>query len=363
MRISFSISTLSIALCAVFVYLLTASSAYAQCPVPAASGGVKVNHAVCAPAGPGPCSGNPKAPGKDMCPCAISGTQGGSVTGQCMAGCCMRVSETSAQSAAQQGGFDPSQILGALQSLLMMGGGGGGGGGSAYMPPTYDSGSSILDDNLLSFDTGNILDSVNDFVFGGGNTAQDDTNDAVQQTGTSADGSVDPDAPVQEGDTVTTTYEYTETVADNPLVGDGLESETFVEATDGDDFIIGDGSDFDDDFFGADLDASDGTSEGGLGLSRELLEAQGLIEASRLGATSDTHAGSLKVPYESLTPAEIRSLQDYHSSAVAVSGRLSPFEGTQTAGEVVADTEPGFFGKIVSFFASLLGLGAPQQTQ
>lgn len=345
-------------------FLVGVGQAYAQCPVPAASGGVKVNHAMCQPAGPGPCSENPKKPGKDLCTCTVSGTQGGNVKGICQSGCCMRVSETSSADAAKAGGLgalDPSKIMEMLQKLMQGGGGGGGGGGEPPTNPAFGEGESILDNSFLNFDTGSVLDTVNDFIFGGGN----DSNETTQNTTTNNDDTTgqqgdtaNENAPGQEGDTVTTTYEYTEAVADNPLIGDGVESDTFAAANDDDDFFIGDNSDFDDDFFGAGLDDSDGSSSAG-GLSREFLEAQGLLEASRLGADGKTHSGSLAIPYESLTPAEIKSLQNYHSSGVAVSGKLSPFENNTAGNNSTGSGEKGFFSKIVAFFANLLGLGAP----
>jgi len=349
---------------ALFAVLAFTQTAYAQCPTPSASGGITVNHAVCIPAGPGICTDNPQEPGKDGCPCSVGGTQGGSVTAICMTGCCMRVSETSSSDAAQAGGLSQlGQMLSqALQQLMGGGGGGGGGGSQPYTPPDYGT---QADDNLLSFDS-SLLGNLSDAIFGGDNNSNDNTNSQNQNNNgtTNGDGSGTgggTNEPGQEGDTVTTTYESTGTEGEDSQGSGSTPTDSTTSSVEGD--LNGDGylDDFERDYLSASLDPSDGSVSVGSGISLELLEAQGLLEAYRLGTLGgkETAKGSLSVPYESLTPAEIRTLQDYHSSAVAVSGKLSPFQegGANTASETQGD---GFFKKVARFFAALLGFGPPQ---
>ncbi len=120
-------------------------------------GSVTVSHSVCTPPGPGRCTGDSKKPGKDFCPCPVSGTQGGSVTAICYQGCCRAISATAPGGALS--GMSPSQqsllgILGqGLQQFLgqMMQGGGGDGG---YSYPDYGYGEnnyeSVTDTDLPS---------------------------------------------------------------------------------------------------------------------------------------------------------------------------------------------------------------------
>lgn len=307
------------------------------------------------------------------CPCVVSGTGGGSVKAFCSASkpCCEYGGSTSASSAAAQGGM-LGQLMQMLQQLMQ--GGGGGGGGDMPPPPNFDYGTGGTDDNLLDIDP-NLLGADDDFnldaVFGDGDDG-DGTEVITDENGntgidTDGDGTVDEPAPGQEGDTVVTTYEYAEAVGDNPIVGDGIESDTYASATDNEEFgFDADTSEFDADFAGAYLDPSDGTVAGPA-LTLEELEAAGLLEAYRLGATGETHSGSLTVPYESLTPAEIRSLQDYHSSAVAVSGKLSPFQGNPLSNEQYDRAHEGegeqgenILSKLIRFLAALFGVGPPQ---
>ncbi len=97
-------------------------------------GSVSVSHSLCAPPGPGKCTGDPKKPGKDFCPCPVSGTQGGSVTAICYQGCCRAISASSpgeALSGLSQGQQSLLGVLGqGLQQFLgqMMQGGGDEGG-------------------------------------------------------------------------------------------------------------------------------------------------------------------------------------------------------------------------------------------
>jgi len=326
------------------------------------------------------------------CPCTVAGTGGGSIKAICSATkpCCERVSETSADSAIKDatqglgsqlgsglGGGIMEQLMGMLQK--MMGGSGGGSGGGGGDPYNSDE-NTPAEDNLLAIDPNLLSDEnlgLDNLIFGATDTTTTNTedttgtvvnNDTGGEDNTNTGTTAGDNAPAQEGDTVETTYENLETVGENPIVGDSIQSDTYVEASDDEVDLFSDPSNFDEDFFGANLDYGDGTTASG-GLSQLQLEAQGLLEAARLGASNDTHSGSLTVPYESLTPAEITSLQDYHSSAVAVSGGLSPFTGNPLSNEQYnsgdesgegAQQGTGFFQKIANFLASLLGLGAPQ---
>ena len=101
-------------------------------------GAVSVGHASCKPAGPGRCTGDPKHPGKNLCPCAVSGTQGGSVQAICWQGCCRAISATDAKGAIENSGLTQDQLqglgmltrsLGGLLKQFMGGSGSGSGGG------------------------------------------------------------------------------------------------------------------------------------------------------------------------------------------------------------------------------------------
>lgn len=363
-----------IAFLLLFTFNLQLANAATGCPAPAAQGGISVPHSKCVPPGSPP-------KGKDGTSCIPTG-QVGTIEGKCLQGCCMYVSSSSADDAAKAAGLDPSSLMGGgmekimeMLKQLMSGGGGGGGGGGT--PPEEEK--EADKDNLLAIDPSLIstddlgLDSL---IFGATNTdagtkskeaqVNNDTGGTNDTTGT---GTNDTTAPAQEGDTVETTYENLETVGNNPIVGDGVQSETFIGAGGDDvDLFGGEGDSFDADFFGANLDFSDGENNSTNGLSRLQLEAQGLLEAARLGADNETHSGSLTTPYESLTTAEIQSLQDYHSSAVAVSGSLSPFQGNPLSNEQYNSEDEdgegsegvGIFQRVANFFASLLGFGPPK---
>lgn len=336
---------------------VTVTPAHAQCPAPAEQGGISIQHAACMPAGPGRCSGSPKKPGKDLCVCKISGTQGGSVTGMCKAGCCMYVSSTSAGDAIKQAGGGllgqlGQQLFSKLLEQLM--GGGGGGGESGGQPSHFAFGNTPEGEKLLELDPnfGEQDDSTGfNLAFG----TDEENIDTTPQLSVSEEPVVEEtpvvggeQQPVEpEGDTVTSTYESVEEegatreLAPGQIVAD----------------VPGDGSDFDDDFFGTSLDSTEDISSGS-GLSLNDLEAEGLFQASRLGeGRGGSQAGSLNVPYESLTQAEIRTLQDYHSSAVAVSGKLAP------NGETLIDEEEeqddGALLRFVKFMFSLFGFGPP----
>ena len=360
------------------------------------AGNVKVVNSVCQPPGPGVCTGQPQLKGRNGYPCPVKNLKNGYIMGACINGVCsvtapsvcVKPSFTDSATAAKTGGLGQAlgQMFGQLLQQLLQGGGGGGGGQQqpqAPPPPNFSYGTGgTQDDSLLTIDTGPLGDTEDDFnldaIFGDDTTDEGDSGgdvitDENGDTGidTDGDGVVDTPAPGQEGDTVVTTYEYTEAVGENPIVGDGLESDTFTQATEGEEpfGFDADTSEFDADFASANLDPGD-DSVTGSGLSLEELEAQGLLEAYRLGANGETHSGSLSVPYESLTPAEIRTLRDYHSSAVAVSGKLSPFQGNPLSNEQydsapaeeqsLEERNEGVFSKVLKFIAALFGLGPPQ---
>ncbi|MBL4644573.1 MAG: hypothetical protein JKX80_01770 [Candidatus Pacebacteria bacterium] len=250
-----------------------------------------------------------------------------------------------------------------------MGGRGAAGGGGGNSTPNFGNTQPAedflqIDPNLLNLsDTGLGLDNL---IFGDSsattNIASDTTNttrNTETNTDTARETVVVENTPGQEGDTVETTYENIGTDNNNAAAENSTAANT---SDDFNDDFFEDNSDFDRDFFGANLDASDGSVSNVSGLSRAELEAQGLLEASRLGSSDIARSGSLAIQYESLTSAEVRTLQDFRSSAV--SGGLSPFQGLNEQPDTKNGSDEqgaGFFKKITNFFSALLGFGPPQR--
>ena len=335
-------TTLVLAVCAAAVGVPSAVAAQA-CPTPAAMGGVTVNHAVCKPPGPGICAGDPRSPGRDMCPCSVGGLQGGSVQAMCMSGCCTRVSETGASDA-----FDPQMLLQMLQSLLQGGGGGGGGDESGNMP-TYGYPQQAPEEQpLLEFGS-TVTDDTTNVLF-------DDTADTTEQEEQQRDEpetseQVSSVAPRQEGDTVSTVIE--QVPGENTGEGGFRGADARIAESNGIDPLTG--GDFFDDLANANLSDADILLMQETGLTLAELEAQGLLAAHRRGETQTVYTTDpLTVPYQSLTPAEIRSLQERDRSAFAVSGGFSPFHAG--AHDNSANQSAGFFDRVISFFAGLFGL-------
>ena len=347
------------------------------CPMPAAMGPVSVNHAVCQPAGIGICTGNPKKPGRDGFPCAATGVQGGVVRGTCISGCCSVVAPstctvpevTESQGAIEAAAslLDPQTLMQMLQGLqgLMQGGQGGAGGGSGGMPSIeYRYGEQTEEEHLLEFDsTDTVTDEQTQLLFNELGTGET----PVQQEHTSEepgvlDDTLSPDdtpgttndASGQEGESVSTTIEERLGGRDAGISG-------------GDDIALPDGGDVEGDRANADLVANTNLNtnveltdadirlmqETGLTLAE--LEAQGLLQAQRRGFTHTVYTTDpLTVPYESLTPAEIRSLQERSRSAFAVSGGFLPFDSP--ANDAQEPENAGFFARVVAFFAGLFGI-------
>jgi hypothetical protein len=262
----------------------------------------------------------------------------------------------------------------------MQGGGGSGSGGSETPgSPNFNYGTGGTDDTLLNLDenlTGNSGNELNfDAIFGENNDAteseattevktevNDDRDIDTYDDEAADDEGVDESSPAQEGDAVVTTYE-------NAGNNNGATEPEAVTGPSGDD-EFGFGTDttgeFDTGFGGAYVDPGDDAAAGS-GLSLEEIEAAGLLEAYRLGATREPRSGSRVVSYESLTPAEVRSLQDYESSGVAVSGRLTPFQGNPLSNEQYDSTREDTNGwgtnvltGLARFVAALFGFGSPQ---
>ncbi len=161
-------------------------------------GSIKVQHSLCKPAGPGRCSGDPKKPGKDMCLCAATGVQGGSIQGICIQGCCRFVSATSAQDAVKNSGIMQGgnsqmfgmlgQTLGTMLQQLMQGGGSGGDGGyysgDYNYPLQEDIDYSDMDINIPNTDFGEYVNPENTTTV----TSQD-VSVTDKESGTNADNS------------------------------------------------------------------------------------------------------------------------------------------------------------------------------
>lgn len=355
-----------------FFLLLDVRTAHAQCP--ASGGTISVPHATCVPPGKPP-------KGRDGIVCKPTGQKGGTIDGICGGGCCNFVDASSGKSAAQQGGagaFSPGQLMQMFQQLLQSAQGGGGGGGGSQPSTGFATATEqpgILDGTPVSI-IDSALGGLTDAIFGGGNsTAAPTTPVDPTNNGTVPSDPTGQAPPAQEGDTVVTTYEYLDEdgniIPESEFLAshtrDDEEDDFFADSNDEfDRDLVGDES-FEEDSFGADL--RDDSATDTLGLSQDALEIAGLEELARRETGVEVHTGSLQVPYESLTPAEIRSLQDYHSSAVAVSGKLSPFQGNPLSnerydaqGEPIPEEpeKPGFFSRVFSFFASIFGFGSPQ---
>ncbi len=325
------------------------------------AGNVKVVNAVCQPPGPGRCTGQPKKPGRDGFPCPTNNLVGGSITGTCQAGVCTVVAfstctsptfTTFAESLKQNAANQVIQSL--VQNVMqkLMGGGAAGGGGGSFSGANTSAAPEIP--NLLSIDpsltpddsTGGFL-NLNNLLFG-----SNDTTDTVNNDTTNDVGDTNPtEIPVQAGDTVETTYEQ---VVDDGE-GDGFDTSTDTPGT------PGTPKDFTEDLFDPSfLDFGEDSSSSG-SLTRADLERQGLLEAARFQVNQKKPQGSLAISYESLTPAEIRSLQDYQSSGVAVSGNLNPFQNQNNADQPEQEQQDGFFRKLGKFFSILFGIGPPAQ--
>lgn len=328
--------------------------ANAQCPEPPEQGAISVPHATCQPPGP------PSKGGHDGFACIPTGQQGGSITGICIQGCCKYVSSTSASDAAKAGGASllgqiGQQLFSKLLEQLMGGGGSGGsGGGGAYQAPVYTTDSD--EERLLDIDLDGVTDEDDDLGLGDiifGNESDDDSDDSEGETTTQTTTNSEDD----ESDTTQDEEDVVEAVA---TVGNGTTQNTSVNTQNNDTAIVyDDSSDFDSDYNETSFDTSDGTVRSS-GLSLETLEAQGLLEAARLGLIADNKKGSLSVPYESLTPAEIRSLQDYQNSAV--SGRLNPFENALYSDDTTDETQKkGILGRVLGFLAALFGISSSDQ--
>jgi len=221
-------------------------------------GSIKISHMSCKPAGPGPCTGDPKKPGKDLCPCAVSGTQGGSIQAICFNGCCREVSASgpkgalSGFSGAQQGSFGSlMQSLSGMLKGLMSGGSGGVGGG--YTPPTSYSQPSITDninpsvtddsstsfdnyayDSVASDDASNIIDSTNqaETASSPGELNQDSVDTILSEQNTQSDSNSNQEDSTSEEETVNNTQVIVKPVAQinaNDEISQLNQQDTFVD--------------------------------------------------------------------------------------------------------------------------------------
>jgi len=330
------------------------------------AGNVQVVNAVCQPAGPGQCTGDSKKPGRDGVSCPTNNLLGGSIRGVCRGGVCTVIPfgicttpsfTSSADSLRLSGQSIANQVIQSLIQNVMqkLMGGGAAGGGGGFSGSNF--GTTPQEPDLLSIDTslrpddstGGFL-NLNNLLFG-----SNDTTDTVNNDTTNDAGDTNPAAtPVQAGDTVETTYEQVGGSEEDGSEGDELPDTLGTPGTP---------KDFTEDLFDPSfLDFGEDTSSSG-SLTRADLERQGLLEAARFRVSQNKPQGSLAISYESLTPAEIRSLQDYQSSGVAVSGNLNPFQSQNqnNADQAEQEQQDGFFRKLGKFFLVLFGIGPPVQ--
>tara|TARA_B100000745_G_scaffold46060_1_gene27761 strand:- start:14656 stop:15843 length:1188 start_codon:yes stop_codon:yes gene_type:complete len=334
---------------------------------------------------------DPKNPGTANAPCVVSGAEGGTITAFCSAAkaCCELRSASGAKGALKSFGSGATgsllqQLTQLLQQLMQGGSGGGSGGGGRETPasPNFEYGTGGTDDNFLELDS-SLRGEDDDFnlnaIFGDeGEDESGPTNDKGEldegidtETDTVSDFGdsdiADQQEQNQEGESGDAS-ESKEVVSANVVdsgreVGVTYTNVTNEETQGRDSNTTGFEADFANTTFEPSIDDSRAQSN----LTLQELEAAGLLEAYRIGATDKRRGGSLSVPYESLTPAEIRSLQDYNNSVVAVSGKLSPFQGNPLSNErydlAVEDAreqDDSVLVKIAKFFGALFGLGSPR---
>jgi len=311
-------------------------------------------------------------------PCLVTGVPQGTITAVCsnVKPCCVVVEF----SAPPKATFNIQDIFKQLMGALK---GGGGGGGSQYKD--YYS-TSTKKDSLLTVDPNLFNDSIQknetnlsnlDFSGGNSNTNDNsggtDTNNYNSDTNnnSSQNTTYTPNkytntnkntntktTSTQQRDSVETTYDYTRAVGNKSIVGRTITSDTYAKATGNDSGTTINKNNSTDNFFNQNSGFDNTPTQK---TQREILEAQGLAEANRLGRNYNKRNGSLKLSYENLTPSEIRSLKNYNSSAV--SGNLRParesgFSNNQP--KVEENKGVGFFQSITNFFVSLFGLGAPK---